>query len=143
VETHISKNEQVFTLSKYRCTSLQDNPQGGYSMSFFDSEVVRSEMVEINELQEEIYKNVFQFPTMKKEEKVEHVEMLERLLEKQRVLYTRLSLSEDPEAKMMKENIVNSAKLMGMPDNMDMNIIFQNMEKMLEVMRYQIDKSSI
>jgi hypothetical protein len=112
-------------------------------MSFFDSEVVRSEMVEINELQEEIYKNVFQFPTMKKEEKVEHVEMLERLLEKQRVLYTRLSLSEDPEAKMMKENIVNSAKLMGMPDNMDMNIIFQNMEKMLEVMRYQIDKSSI
>jgi len=112
-------------------------------MSFFDSEVVRSEIIEINELQEEIYKNVFQFPTMKKEEKVEHVEMLERLLEKQRVLYTRLSLSDDPEAKMMKENIVNSAKLMGMPANMDMNIIFQNMEKMLEIMRYQIDKSSI
>lgn len=112
-------------------------------MSFFDSEVIRSEMTEINELQEEIYRKVFQFPTMTKEEKVEHVEMLERLLEKQRVLYTRISLSEDPEAKMMKENIINSARLMGMPHNMDMNIIFQNMEKMLEVMRYQIDNSSI
>lgn len=112
-------------------------------MSFFDSEVVRSEMTEITELQEEVYKNVFQFPTMTKEEKVEHVEMLEKLLEKQRVLYTRLSLSDDPEAKQMKENIVNSAKLMGMPDNVDMGVIFQNMEKMLEVMRYQIDKTSI
>ena len=78
-------------------------------MSFFDSEVVRSEMTEITELQEDIYKKVFQFPTMTKEEKVEHVEMLEKLLEKQRVLYTRLSLSDDPEAKQMKENIVNSA----------------------------------
>ena len=34
-------------------------------MSFFDSEVVRAEMSEINELQEEIYGNVFKFPTMK------------------------------------------------------------------------------
>ena len=30
-------------------------------MSFFDSEVVRAEMVEIQELQDEVYKNVFGF----------------------------------------------------------------------------------
>ena len=40
----------------------------------------------------------------------QHVEMLEELLKKQKILYTRLSLSEDPEAKLMKENIIKSAK---------------------------------
>ena len=41
-------------------------------MSFFDSEVVRAEMTEIGELQEDVYKNVFKFPTMDKEEKIKH-----------------------------------------------------------------------
>ncbi len=72
-------------------------------MSFFDSEVVRAEMAEISELQEEIYGSVFTFPTMTKEEKIRHVDLLDRLLNKQRILYTRLSLSDDPEAKEMKE----------------------------------------
>ena len=37
-------------------------------MSFFDSDVVRAEMVEISELQEEVYDNVFKFPTMSRED---------------------------------------------------------------------------
>lgn len=109
-------------------------------MSFFDSEVVRSEMTEITELQEEVYTKVFEFPTMTKEEKVEHVKTLERLLDKQRVLYTRLSLSDDPEAKMMKENISKSARMMGMPADVDMSVVFNNMDKMLKTMRQQVDK---
>tara|TARA_S200002703_G_scaffold44175_1_gene38556 strand:- start:1537 stop:1875 length:339 start_codon:yes stop_codon:yes gene_type:complete len=109
-------------------------------MSFFDSEVVRAEMTEIQELQEEVYTRVFEFPTMTKEERVEHVDTLERLLEKQRVLYTRLSLSDDPEAKLMKENISKSARMMGMPADIDMSVVFNNMDKMLKSMRKQIDK---
>jgi hypothetical protein len=110
-------------------------------MSFFDSEVVRAEMVEISELQEEVYGNVFKFPSMSKEDKLQHVELLERLLDKQRVLYTRMSLSDDPEAKEMKERIVHSAQMMGMPPGTDMNIILNNMSRMLEVMKEQIDKT--
>ena len=53
-------------------------------MSFFKSEVVRAEMAEISELQEEVYKNVFEFPRMSKEDKVYHVNLLEKLLEKQK-----------------------------------------------------------
>jgi hypothetical protein len=109
-------------------------------MSFFDSEVVRAEMTEIQELQEEVYTRVFEFPTMTKEERVDHVDTLERLLEKQRVLYTRLSLSDDPEAKLMKENISKSARMMGMPADIDMSVVFNNMDKMLKSMRKQIDK---
>ena len=110
-------------------------------MSFFDSEVVRSEMTEISELQESVYQNVFKFPTMSREEKLSHVEVLERLLDKQKVLYTRLSLSDDPEAIEMKERITQSASMMGLPSDVDMNIILNNMSKMLEVMKEQIDKT--
>lgn len=110
-------------------------------MSFFESEVVRAEMAEISELQEEVYNNVFEFPKMTKEEKVYHVNLLERLLNKQKVLYTRLSLSDDPEAQEMKQRIMDSASMMGLPAGVDMNIIFNNMSKMLEIMKEQIDKT--
>ena len=110
-------------------------------MSFFDSEVVRSEMTEISELQEEVYNNVFKFPSMNKDDKIHHVNLLERLLDKQKILYTRLSLSDDPEAIQMKEKIKESATMMGLPPNVDMNVIFNNMSSMLEVMKKQIDKT--
>ena len=110
-------------------------------MSFFNSEVVRAEMTEISELQEEVYGSVFKFPSMTKEDKLRHVEIMERLLDKQKVLYTRMSLSDDPEAKEMKERIMQSAVMMGMPPGTDMNIILNNMSKMLEAMKEQIDKT--
>ena len=108
---------------------------------FFQSEVVRAEMAEISELQEEVYTNVFKFPTMCKDDQLYHIEVLERLLEKQKVLYTRLSLSDDPAAQRMKEEILESASMMGLPSNVDMNLLFNNMNKMVEVMKNQIDRA--
>ena len=108
-------------------------------MSFFDSEVVRAEMAEVSELQEEVYNNVFKFPSMPKEDQKYHVEVLEKLLEKQRILYTRVSLSDDPEAKIMKEQILEGATSMGLPSNIDMNVFFKNMNEMVEIMKKQID----
>ena len=112
-------------------------------MSFFDSEVVRAEMVEISELQEEIYTNVFKFPTMSKEDQLYHVAILEKLLNKQRVLYTRVSLSDDPEAQEMKKSILEGARQKGLPTNVDMNILFANMNNMVSMMKKQIDKESL
>ena len=109
-------------------------------MSFFQSDVVRAEMAEISELQEEVYNNVFKFPTMSKEDQQYHVEILERLLEKQRVMYTRLSLSEDPQAKEMKKRITESASMFGHPENVDMNTLFNQMGQAVGMMKQQIDK---
>jgi len=109
-------------------------------MSFFDSDVVRAEMTEISELQDDVYRNVFNFPKMTNQEQLFHVALLERLIEKQKVLYTRLSLSDDPEAKKMKQNILDSAAMMGLSPNTDMNSVFNNMSRMLDVMKKQIDK---
>ena len=78
---------------------------------------------------------------MSREEKLSHVDMLEKLLDKQKVLYTRLSLSDDPEAKQMKERMTESAVMMGMSPNIDMGTILNNMSTMLEVMKEQIDKT--
>jgi hypothetical protein len=111
-------------------------------MTFFNSDVVRAEMAEIQELQEEVYGNVFKFPTMCKEDQQYHVDILEKLLEKQRIMYTRLSLSEDPEAQEMKKRIVDSASMMGLPDNVDMNVLFNNMSQAVGVMKQHIDKQS-
>ena len=110
-------------------------------MSFFDSDLVRAEMAEISDLQEDVYSNVFEFPRMTKEEKLFHVSLLEKLLNKQQVLYTRLKLSDDPEAIQMKERIRESTQMMGLPPNVDMNVIFGNMEKLLETMKERIDKT--
>jgi len=110
-------------------------------MSFFKSEVVRAEMAEISELQEDVYRNVFKFSTMTKEEKLFHVSLLERLLNKQQVLYTRLSLSDDPEAQQMKQKITESATMMGLPPNVDIKEVFKNMESILEAMRQKIDET--
>lgn len=111
-------------------------------VSFFDSEMVRAELAEISELQEDVYGNVFEFYRMDKDQKIKHVNLLQKLLEKQRVLYTRMSLSDDPEAKEMKERIVDSAKMMGLQEGMDISYMFGNMEKLLETMKEEIDKQS-
>ena len=110
-------------------------------MSFFDSEVVRAEMAEISELQEDIYKNVFKFPSMNKEEKLFHVQMLERLLDKQKVLYTRLSLSDDPEAQKLKQRIIDSASMMGLDSDKNIVVILEQMSKSIETMRKALDES--
>ena len=110
-------------------------------MSFFQSPVVRAEMAEISELQEEVYSNIFKFPSMKKEDQLYHVELLTRLIEKQKILYARVSLSDDPDALKMKENIIESASMMGIPNSVDMSKVFDQMSTMVETLRIQIDKN--
>ena len=107
---------------------------------FFQSDVVRAEMAEIAELQEEVYNNVFKFPSMSVEDKKYHVEVLERLIEKQKIVYTRLSLSDDPEAQKMKKSITESASMFGLPNNLDMNLFFNNMSQAVGMMKQQIDR---
>ena len=110
-------------------------------MSFFQSPVVRAEMAEISELQEEVYSNVFKFPSMNKEDQLYHVQILNRLIEKQQILYARLSLSDDPDAKEMKEHIMESASMMGIPNSVDMTQVFNQMSEMVQTLKTQIDKN--
>ena len=108
-------------------------------MSFFDSDIIQEELQEINRLQESIYSSVLSFGMMSKEDKIEHVDMLSDLLEKQRVMYTRLSLSDDPKAIEMKENLVKSVAMVGFPKETDINVLFNSMNATIESLKDYID----
>ena len=108
-------------------------------MSFFDSEIVRAEMAEVQELQEEVYDNLMKFPYMNNADKAYHIEVLEKLIGKQKIVYTRLSLSDDPDAKKMKEEILQSASMMGLPPNVDMSMVFNQMSQMVSLMKQKLD----
>jgi len=112
-------------------------------MSFFDSDIVRAEMAEIQELQEEVFDNVMKFQYMNDTDKLHHITTLERLIEKQKIVYARLSLSNDPDAKKMKEEILKSAVMMGLPKNVDVNLMFNQMSDMMGIMRQQLDIGSV
>ena len=86
---------------------------------FFKSEIIQEELNEINRLQEKIYGSLLAFSAMSRDEKLEQVETLTTLLEKQQVMYTRLSLSDDPKAIEMKENLRKSVSMMGFPPETD------------------------
>ena len=100
-------------------------------------------MAEISELQEEVYSNVMNYGYMNKEDQIYHVEILEKLIDKQKILYARLSLSDDLEARKMKDDIQKSATIMGLPDNVDMNSIFSQMSQMVDVMKKQLDMNEV
>ena len=109
-------------------------------MTFFQSDVVRAELAQIQELQEEVYGNFFKFPSMPKDDKKYHIDILEKLIDKQKIVYTRLSLSEDPEAQKMKKQITDSASMFGLPQGVDMNLFFNQMSQAVGMMKQQIDR---
>ena len=78
---------------------------------------------------------------MDKEDKVKHIELLESLLNKQRVLYTRMSLSEDPSAIEMKEAILSQAIQMGFPPDVDLAYVFGNMTHIVDNMKRSLEES--
>ena len=104
-------------------------------MSFFDSEIVRAEMAEIHELQEGVYENFMRFPYMNNADKAHHIDQLSKLIDKQKIVYARLSLSDDPDAKEMKENIMQSAASMGLPANVDVGKMFDQMSEVISHMK--------
>tara|TARA_Y100000592_G_scaffold77931_1_gene122351 strand:- start:253 stop:627 length:375 start_codon:yes stop_codon:yes gene_type:complete len=108
--------------------------------NFFDSEIIQNELEEINELQKTLYRDVMEFSTMERDEQVEHIDLLTELLDRQKIMYARLSLSDDPEAINMKNHLQKSIPLMGFPTGTDMNLLFDGMKKTISQLKENIDK---
>ena len=106
---------------------------------FFESDMVREELTEINQLQQEIYSSTMNFPNMTRENQLEHVDKLTILLEKQKIMYARLSLSDDPQAVEMKENLRRSVALMGFPPETDIYNLFNSMNATIQSLRDHLD----
>ena len=106
---------------------------------FFESEIVQDELNEINKMQEEVYGNMMSFNDLDLDEKIEHIEHLSELLDKQKVMYTRLALSDDPQAVEMKEKLRQSVTMLGFPEGTDMISLFKGMDKTIQKMKDHLD----
>jgi len=106
---------------------------------FFDSEIVQEELQEINQLQTEVYGNIMNINTSPIDERLEHIEKLTRLLELQRTLWTRVSLSDDPKAMEMKKHLQQSVIMMGFPEGTDISVLFDGMRNTIESLKQKID----
>ena len=108
--------------------------------NFFESEIIQKELEEINYLQEKVYGSLLSFSAMTRDDQMEHVQILTDLIEKQQVMYTRLSLSDDPKAIEMKENLRKSVSMMGFPPETDMNTLFDSMNATVESLNQYLDE---
>ena len=106
-------------------------------MSFFNSEIVREELETINE--NDIFEELSSFPNLTTQQRNEHIEKMTSLLEKQQLMYTRVSLSDDPQAIRMKEELQKSLILMGFPPNTNVNTFFETMTQTIKNLRLNID----
>tara|TARA_B100000287_G_scaffold292089_1_gene275405 strand:+ start:117 stop:449 length:333 start_codon:yes stop_codon:yes gene_type:complete len=106
---------------------------------FFESEIIRDELKEINQLQQDVYGSMLSFGDMDREDQIEHIEMLSILLDKQRVMYTRLSLTDDPDALKMKEQLEKSVELMGFPAGTDISVLFNGMTQTIDKLKKVVD----
>ena len=108
--------------------------------NFFDSEIVKEELQEIRDLQDEIYGKIPTLNMFSHDEKVDHIEKLEILLEKQRLMFTRLSLSDDSEAIKMKNHMQETVSLMGFPEGTDMSLLFSFMQETIDNLKKEVDQ---
>mgnify|MGYP005731783279 FL=1 len=50
-------------------------------------------------------------------------------------MYTRLSLSDDPEAVVMKESLNKTVTMMGYPEGTDIAVLFKNMHATIDALK--------
>lgn len=79
------------------------------------------------QLQEYCMRSMVAFPALSPERKKEYFETLELLIEKQKIFYTRLKLSDDPEAMSMAESIRDAAILLGATPSQNVEDIFADL----------------
>ena len=81
-------------------------------MNFFRSEVVQKELEQMQDLYMDINRMGLMLNVDQKRDQL--TKML-RLIELQQTMYMRVTLSDDPEAKQLVEQVRNAASMLGMP----------------------------
>ena len=106
---------------------------------FFQSELVRGTIQEMTTLQEFCFKSAMNLPLLKKEQQLEYFDALIELIEKQKIFYTRIQLTDDPEAESIKENMKQAALLLGGDPNMDVLQMFNDLLKKVTAYRNHVE----
>ena len=106
-------------------------------MGFQDSEFVQTEIKTINALQDRLAEMTMAFPELDDDEKEEYIEIVTELLNKQRVLWTRVELSkkDDPAAQKMADEVRKVMNAVGIPKDVSVSEVFGNLDQMVEALK--------
>jgi len=101
--------------------------------NFFDSDVVRKELQNMQDLYMEINKMGLMLNVV---EKKEQLQKMLRLIDLQQTMFMRVTLSDDPQAKQLVSQVKDAASMVGMSPN-DINPQFydglrDNVQKMID-----------
>ena len=113
------------------------------SSEFFDSEMVQASLEEIKELQDLITNSIidtaFSSVTGYEEDELEQLDLIEELLEKQKLMYFRCKISEDEDALLVAENMRDSLRQMGMPRGATVEQMFDKLKGSIRKLRETLD----
>mgnify|MGYP005625968633 CR=1 FL=1 len=111
-------------------------------MSFFDSEIVRAEVAQVQKIQEEIMVGAVTYPTMTSGQKIILIDKMHDLLDKQKVLHARIKLSDASEAKDMLDKMKQTAYSLGIPRDTSIEDLFSQMEQVLKQMKINVERTA-
>ena len=113
------------------------------SSEFFDSEMVQESLEDIKELQDLITQGIldtaFASVTGHEEDEAEQLDLIEELLEKQKLMYFRCKISDDEDALLVAENMRESLRQMGMPRGATVEQMFDNLKGSIRKLRETLD----
>ena len=108
-------------------------------MRFFDSDQVRETVMELEQLQQELTMDLMHLAEYSVEERREHLRRLKTFLEKQKIFFFRISLSDDPDALKIKEKVVEAAKMFGYSEIDGMEKFFQQLDHTIKNLEKTLD----
>ena len=106
---------------------------------FFKSEQVRNDIFEMENLQRDLALTMSSGRVLNDEERKEHVEKLKLFLEKQKLFFFRVSLSDDPEAVQVKDHILETAQMFGFKEMTGMDKFFQQLDETIKKVEKDLD----
>ena len=107
---------------------------------FFKSDQVESTIVELAALQQQLVTEMPYLPLMDLDQKKKHLTVLKTFLEKQKLFFFRMSLVKDKEVDLIKQKLIESAKMFGYDEIDDMNKFFDRLDKTISEIESNIDK---
>lgn len=106
---------------------------------FFKSELVRGDIQEMADLQQFCMRSMVAFPVLSPEKKMEYFNVMETLIEKQKIFYARLKLSDDPEAIEMAESMRDAILLMGASPDSNISAMFDDLLTKVKMMKEKLE----
>ena len=107
---------------------------------FFRSAQVMAALAELAEIQDDLAHTMTNPRILSDEEKKDYVRKLKLFLEKQKLFFFRVSLSDDPEAVQVKEHILDTAQMFGFKEMTGMDKFFQQLDDTIKKVEQDLDE---